>query len=38
MLDKLFFHRLHDEDIKIIHGIIEAYISNRYEKRKKEGD
>ncbi|WP_413357513.1 helix-turn-helix domain-containing protein [Robertmurraya sp. 2P01SA] len=38
ILDKLFFHRLRDEDIKIIHGIIEAYISNRYEKRKKEGD
>ncbi|PLR81857.1 hypothetical protein CVD25_15420 [Bacillus canaveralius] len=38
ILDKLFFHRLRDEDIKVIHGIIEAYISNRYEKRKKEGD
>lgn len=38
ILDKLFFQRLRDEDIKIIHGIIEAYISNRYEKRKKEGD
>ncbi|MGJ9458506.1 helix-turn-helix domain-containing protein [Oceanobacillus sp. CF4.6] len=37
-LDKFFYHRLRDEDIKIIHGIIEAYISNRYEKRKKEGD
>jgi transcriptional regulator with XRE-family HTH domain len=38
ILDKLFFHRLRDEDIKVIHGIIEAYISNRYEKCKKEGD
>ncbi len=38
ILDKLFFHRLRDEDIKIIHGIIEAYISNKYEKNNKEGD
>jgi transcriptional regulator with XRE-family HTH domain len=33
ILDKLFFHRLRDEDIKVIHGIIEAYISNKYEKK-----
>ncbi|MFD1363429.1 helix-turn-helix domain-containing protein [Lentibacillus salinarum] len=37
-LDKVFYPRLRDEDKKIIHGIIEAYISNRYEKRNKGGD
>lgn len=38
ILDKLFFHRLAEEDKKIIHGIIEAYISNRYERNNKKGD
>lgn len=33
--DKVFYPRLRDEDLKIIHGIIEAYISNKYERRKK---
>ncbi len=32
-LDKYLYHRLRDEDLKIIHGIIEAYISNKYEKK-----
>lgn len=32
MMDKILFNRLNDEDIKIIHDLIEAYISNRYKK------
>jgi len=40
IMDKVFFNRLNDEDIKIIHDLIEAYISNRYEKvvKKKDGE
>ena len=30
-----FYNRLNDEDLKIIHGMIEAYISNRYNKFKR---
>ncbi|MFB4472729.1 helix-turn-helix domain-containing protein [Oceanobacillus caeni] len=32
IMDKVMFNRLHDEDIEIIHDMIEAYISNRYGK------